>query len=173
MVVRALADNHGVAMNRRKFLSLFGQNRIDNKDVLLVQPSTFMNLSGHAVGQWVKHLGEKMSCCIVIHDDLDLPFGRIRIRRHGSHGGHRGIRSIIETLGTDDFIRVKIGIGSPGEQPPELYVLHPFSPEESRLLNSIIRRGCEAVEAVIGEGAELAMNRFNAPLRDLHGAEAE
>lgn len=125
------------------------------------------------MGQWVKHLGKKMSCLIVIHDDMDLPFGRIRIRRRGSHGGHLGIRSIIETLGTGDFVRVKMGIGRSGEQPPELYVLQPFTREESPHLTAIIRRGCEAVEAIIGEGVESAMNRFNTPNLDLHGTETE
>jgi PTH1 family peptidyl-tRNA hydrolase len=125
------------------------------------------------VGQWVKHLRGKISCLIVIHDDMDLPFGRIRIRHRGSHGGHRGIRSIIENLGTGDFVRVKMGIGRSGEQPPELYVLQPFTPEESPHLKAIIRRGCEAVEAIIGEGVESAMNRFNALILDLHGAKAE
>jgi len=173
MVVRALAEAHGAALNGKKFNSLFGRCRIDNSDVLLVQPLTFMNLSGNAVGRWVKHLGDRMSGCIVIHDDLDLPFGRIRIRLRGSYGGHRGVRSIMETLGNDDFIRVKMGIGRPAEVPAELYVLRPFSVEERRRLKSIIHTACLAVETIIGEGAEAAMNGFNAPIGDLHGVEAE
>jgi len=173
MVVGALANAHGVVINQRKFRSRFGQCRIDQEDVFLVRPFTYMNLSGAAVGQWVKHLGEKMSCCIVIHDDLDLPFGRIRVRRRGSHGGHRGVQSIIDILGTGDFIRIKIGIGRPADQPPELYVLQSFTLEERRRLAEIISRGCEAVEAIIKEGVEFTMNRFNALMWAAFEAEAE
>ncbi|MBW2147524.1 MAG: aminoacyl-tRNA hydrolase [Deltaproteobacteria bacterium] len=173
MVVRVLADTHGALLNQRKFHSRFGRCRIDHKDVLLVQPITFMNLSGVSVGRWVKHLKEKFSSLIVIHDDMDLPFDRIRIRPRGGHGGHRGIQSIMETLGTDHFVRVKIGIGRPEQWPPEIFVLQPFSQEESRQLEPVIRRGCEAVEAVIKEGLESAMNRFNAPILNSKGTKAE
>lgn len=160
-------------MNQRKFHSRFGCCRIDYKEVILVRPSTYMNLSGIAVGQWVKHLKEKISSLIVIHDDMDLPFGKIRIRPRGGHGGHRGIKSIMEILGTDNFIRVKIGIGRPVEQPPEIFLLQPFSAEERRQLGPIIRSGCEAVGAVIEEGIESAMNRFNTPNLNSNGTDVE
>ncbi|MBI5443391.1 MAG: aminoacyl-tRNA hydrolase [Deltaproteobacteria bacterium] len=131
--------------------------------VLIAKPQTFMNRSGRAVAELLGLQGLEPSEMIVIHDDLDLPFGRIRLRPGGGHGGHNGLRSIVETLGTGDFARVKIGIGRPERREDVVeYVLSRFDSEQERVLGEVVERAASAVEAVLREGIGPAMNQFNA-----------
>ena len=130
--------------------------------VLLVKPQTFMNLSGTAVREATKFYKVESKDIIVIHDDLDLPVGRLRIRERGGAGGHKGIDSMIGQLGTDEFVRVKFGINRPpAEWDTADYVLGRFSSEEQPTINQTISLAADAVEAILAEGAAAAMNRFN------------
>jgi PTH1 family peptidyl-tRNA hydrolase len=133
---------------------------INECPVLLVKPQTFMNTSGEAVKLVADGLGSDE--IIIIHDDLDLPFGSVRIKRGGSDGGHRGIRSIIKELGSKDFIRIRLGIGHPPEGTDVLdFVLSPFLPEEQETLDEFVSRGKEAVELIVREGVSYAQNTLN------------
>ena len=130
--------------------------------VLLVKPQTFMNLSGAAVREAAKFYKVESTDIIVIHDDLDLPVGRLRIRERGGAGGHKGIDSMLGQLGTDEFIRIKFGISRPpAEWDTADYVLGRFSSEEQPEIKKMIITAADAVEAILSEGAGPAMNRFN------------
>ena len=130
--------------------------------VLLVKPQTFMNLSGVSIREASRFYKILPAEIIVVHDDLDLPSGRLRIRERGGAGGHRGIESTIEQLGTDEFVRVKFGIGRPpvGWESAD-YVLGRFAEEERQLIQDAIVQAADAVEAILKEGTAPAMNRFN------------
>ncbi len=129
----------------------------------LAKPQTFMNLSGRAVASLARffRLGTPAQV-IVLHDDLDLPLGRLRIKRGGGHGGHKGVRSVIESLGTDGFLRVRLGIGRE-ERPADVvhYVLSPFAPAELERVEEVASRGREAVKTIVAAGVEQAMNEYN------------
>ena len=130
--------------------------------VLLVKPQTFMNLSGVAVRETVKFFKAASTDVIVVHDDLDLPAGRLRIRERGGSGGHRGIGSILTELGTEEFIRVRFGVGRPPEGWDSAdYVLGKFPKEEHELIRAAVLKAADAIEAILQEGAVPAMNRFN------------
>lgn len=130
--------------------------------VLLVKPGTFMNLSGQAVAEVTRYYGLSPDDLLVIHDDLDLPFGKIRIKRSGSAGGHKGVESIIERLDTEAFPRIKLGVGRPpeGEEAVD-YVLDHFSLEELKLLPEVIELASTAVLDVLTKGLEAAMADYN------------
>jgi PTH1 family peptidyl-tRNA hydrolase len=130
--------------------------------VLLVKPQTFMNLSGAAVKAAAKFYKTPASDIIVVHDDLDLPAGRLRIRERGGSGGHRGIESITVEMGTDEFVRVRFGVGRPpADWDAADYVLGRFAAEEQAVVQAAIGSAADAVEAILKEGAAPAMNRFN------------
>ena len=136
--------------------------RVVGTPVLLIKPQTFMNDSGRAVAFNAFLDEENLAKIIVIHDDLDLPFGTIRIKVGGSDGGHRGIRSIIDCLTFQDFIRVKLGIGRPPKGTSILkHVLSPFLPEEQETLNNLVDKGKSAVELIVREGVSIAQNALN------------
>jgi len=160
MVVDELARAHGIQLReRQKYIS--GKGSIGGAEAALIEPLTFMNLSGSAVREAMRRFGASPPGLIVIHDDIDMPTGRLRIRRAGSSGGHRGIQSIIETLGTRDFTRVKIGVGRDPEVPPEKYVLRKFRPEEAPLIKEAVGLAAEAVGVIAARGVDAAMTRFN------------
>lgn len=133
---------------------------------VLVKPATYMNRSGIAARAVLDRFGElPLSRVLVAHDDLDLPLGRIRFRRGGGEGGHNGVRSLVEELGTREFPRLRLGIGRPdvdGVADVVDYVLEPFSREEDEPVREVITRGMEGVRVFIDGGIEAAMNRFNA-----------
>lgn len=123
----------------------------------------WMNQSGPAVKALLDEAGLTGEDLVVVHDDLDLPLGRIRIKQRGGPGGHRGVLSILTSLQSDQFCRLKIGIGSaPPEQDAADYVLSPFSPDELKILDATLERCVAALETLVTEGVEAAMNRFNA-----------
>ena len=147
---------------RKNFQALVAEGTIDGERVLLMKPQTFMNLSGEAVREAAKFYKVAPQDIIAIHDDLDLPAGRLRIRERGGAGGHKGIQSMIVQLGTDAFVRVKFGIGRPpAEWDTADYVLGRFSPEEQPIISQTIGLAADAVEAILAEGTSAAMNRFN------------
>ncbi len=144
-----------------KYRARTGSGRFKGGPLFLLKPRTYMNLSGESVRACLAGLKAGPEDLIVIHDDLDLPPGRIRIKRGGGPGGHKGIASIIETIGTDEFVHIKIGIGRPDHLDPADYVLLPLEPEELELLRDSAQRAAEAALAVIAEGVNAAMNKFN------------
>ncbi len=133
---------------------------VDGAEVILAQPQTFMNESGQSVSLLCRHHGLEASQLILIYDDLDLPFGTLRIRSAGGAGGHRGVQSIIDHLGTNAIPRIRVGIGR-GSGNPVDYVLHNFAPEEQAKLPEICEAVSDIVEFILDRGVEAAMNHFN------------
>jgi len=162
LVVDALADDAGIAIHKRKFEALLGDGRIGTERVLLVKPQTFMNLSGSCIRQVIDFYQKTAEDLIVVHDDLDLPFGTVRIKVGGGDGGHKGVRSVMDHLGGGAFTRVRLGIGKPPfKEDTEHYVLQTFPKADLETLAGIIRTAGEAVRIILEEGARPAMNRFN------------
>ena len=160
--VERLALDHSISFSRRHRLSLLGDGEIAGRTVALARPRTFVNRSGEAVSYLVGRYGLKPADLLVVCDDMELPSGRLRLRPGGSAAGHNGIRSIIETLGTQEFPRLRIGIGRPppGLDPVE-YVLGTMSKEERVVVTEAVERAARAVEYLLVEGIDVAMNRFN------------
>lgn len=158
-VIELLAERWSVKLSRRAFRSLMGEASWRGEKVLLIQPQTYMNLSGQAVAQIYNFYHLACENLIVVHDDLDLPLGRLRIKRGGGGaGGNRGISSIINSLGSRDFIRLKIGIGRPpGRQDPAHFVLQPFTLQEEAFILPAVDRAANAVETILLEGVERAI----------------
>jgi len=162
LVVDALADDCGIAIQKKKFEALLGDGRIGEHRVLFVKPQTFMNLSGQSIRQVLDFYQIKADDLLVVHDDLDLPFGTVRIKVGGGDGGHKGIRSLIDHLGDATFIRVRLGIGKPAfRDDTERYVLQPVPKADLEQLAEVVRTACEAVREILAAGARPAMNRFN------------
>jgi len=164
-VVDALSDRFGVKLNQGKFAGRIGQGTIGKSRVLLFKPQTFMNASGSAVAQAARFYKVEPADLLVVHDELDLPFGRLQLKLGGGAGGHNGIASIIDSLGLDDFGRLRVGIGKPeGPGAKERvvgHVLSDFSREEKGALPPLVDRAVEAVETWLKDGLASAMNRFN------------
>ncbi len=159
----AASSNSKLALDA-KFFGIAGK-LAPTADIWLLKPTTFMNASGESVAPLARYYGVDAPDMIVIHDDLDLASGKLRLRQGGSSGGQNGIKSIMERLGSGDFARVKVGIGRPpGRMDPADYVLQNFSAAEEELFTPLRERVCEAVECWLAEGIETAMNRFNGAL---------
>jgi len=163
LVVDLLAQRWMTRLSRHAFLSLVGEAQWRDEKILLVQPQTYMNRSGEAVARILEYYQLDLAELMVIHDDLDLPLGRLRIKRGGGgSGGNRGVASIIETLGRKEFIRIKVGIGRPpGRQDPAHFLLQPFTPQEEEFILPAIDRAAQAVEVILSEGVEKAMAFFH------------
>jgi peptidyl-tRNA hydrolase, PTH1 family len=162
MVVDQISADFQTAMNKTKFDAAYARARIDDTDVILAKPMTFMNKSGIPVSRFVGFYHVSTQDMLVIHDDIDLDFGRIKIKEKGGDGGHKGIRSIIDAIGKDDFCRLRIGIGRPeaGINAAD-YVLTPFNAAEREMLKHIIARARDAAVTILCNGAKEGMNRFN------------
>ena len=161
--VAKVADNAGAKIDRSKFQALTCQATVAGHRVLLMQPQTFMNNSGIAVKQAADFYKLPPEKILVLFDDIDLDVGRLRIRRSGSAGGHNGIKSIIACLGSQDFPRIKIGVGAKPHPDYDLadWVLSRFSAQEKPLLEEAIANAAQAVPLFLSEGAERAASRFN------------
>lgn len=157
MVVDLLAQRHGIAVTTRKFAGLLGEGSIGDHRLLLLKPQTFMNDSGRSVQRAVAWYQSPLGRLIVIHDDLDLPLGRVRVRPDGSAGGHRGMQSIIQGLGSPQFGRVRIGIGRPAQGDVVAFVLAPFHDDERETVTDAVNRAADAVEEVLSHGFAHAM----------------
>lgn len=132
------------------------------RDIIVARPWTYMNLSGPAVARLVKTFRIDLDNLVVVHDDLDLPLGRIRLRNGGSSGGHRGVQSIIDSLRDPRFVRVRIGISRPpDEQDPTEFVLEPFADSEQELVRSVVQASADAIRMCLEDGLESTMNRVN------------
>ena len=163
IVIEKLAQTLGVKVDRVKFKSLCGEAIIGDRKVLLMMPQTFMNNSGEAVREAAAFYKIPPERCIVICDDISLAVGTIRIRRKGSDGGQRGLRSIITLCGSEQFPRVKVGVGQKPHPDYDLaaWVLSRFSKEESTALLSALENAAEAVPLMLTEGIDQAMNRYS------------
>lgn len=163
MVVDLLAENLRVSYWRDEAGAKVGVVRFGDDDLVLVKPQTYMNISGKAVAKLLDAYQVDARDAVVIHDDLDLPEETVRVKRGGGHGGHNGLRSLAESLGTGEFPRVKIGIGRPpGRQDPADYVLEPMSKPVAERLESMVPHAAQAVLHVLEHGVESAMAEYNA-----------
>lgn len=144
---------------QRKFQGLFGFFYLNTSKIGVLKPMTYMNLSGNSVASAVSFYNMAHSRLVVIHDDIDLQFGRIRIKKNSSSGGHKGVESVIRALGSQDFIRIKIGVGREGD--PARYVLTKFNDEEIDLVKKIIEKASEAVVSIIKDGVAKTMSKYN------------
>ena len=134
---------------------------IGDDKIVLIEPLTFMNRSGHAVNKTADKFSVPAENIIVVHDDLDLDTGKLKIRKRGSSGGHKGVESVIQNIGSVDFVRVKIGIGRDPFVPTEEFVLSKFRKDEIPLIKDAINRAVDSIHCIITEGVEKAMNKFN------------
>ena len=162
--VRELARRLGTPIEKKRWQSLVGRN--ETRGIWFVLPQTYMNLSGQAVAKALKDTGIAPQQAWVVYDELDLPLCRMRIRRGGSGAGHNGVLSIIESLGTDDFARFRVGIGKPsrkGSQSGVHYVLGRFTKAEAERLPKVVTGVADALEVALDAGIERAMDRFNRP----------
>jgi len=160
--VRELARRLDVRVDKKRWHSLVG--RSEPRGLWLVMPQTYMNLSGQAVAKAMKDTGISPPDTWVVYDELDLPMCRMRIRRGGSGAGHNGVRSIIESLGTDDFVRFRVGIGKParkGSQSGRHYVLGRFTKAEAERLPNVVDGVADALQVALDNGLERAMDRYN------------
>lgn len=153
----------GARITRVRFRALTDQTRVGEETVLLMKPQTYMNLSGEAVGEAAKFYKVPPERVLVVSDDVSLPTGKLRIRAKGSAGGHNGLKSIIQHLGTDAFPRVKIGVGAPPHPDYDMadWVLGRFTGKDAQDMDAACARAWEAVETVITQGTEKAMSQFN------------
>ena len=160
--INQLAKDHGIGIDKRQCQAQLGVGRIAGVQVVLGKPRTYMNLSGKSVHMMMGRFKAKREDIVVIHDDLDLPLGRIRFYANGGPGGHKGVESIIAALGSRDFVRVRIGVGRPppGMDPVD-FVLLDFSPTERPLVEEAIAKVGEAVPFLLKEGLAAAMNKYN------------
>ena len=163
MAGAAAQERFGVKMDRLRHRALTARCEIAGQGVLLMEPQTYMNLSGEAVGQAARFYKIPPERVLVISDDVSLPLGKLRIRKGGSAGGHNGLKSIIQHLGTDQFPRIKVGVGQKPHPDYDMadWVLSKFAGEDLKTITEAIRKAADAVECLIQEGPDKAMNRFN------------
>lgn len=162
LTVDYLADKLNIKINKLKFKGLFAKEKIENQDVVLLKPQTSMNLSGESVRDFANFFKIPPENIIVVVDDVDLPMGKIRIRKKGSAGTHNGMKSIIYQLQSDNFIRIKVGIEKE-ERKDDLadYVLKGFSKDEVPIMEESMERAAKAVLEILKKGPDVAMNKFN------------
>jgi PTH1 family peptidyl-tRNA hydrolase len=162
MVVDKLAEDSGISLNKNKFDVRYGRGIIANHEVMLANPMAFMNLSGPPVQKLAAYFKIPSEDLVVIHDDIDLAFGRLKIKEKGGHGGHKGLKSIINAVGEDEFVRLRVGVGrSDIGRGVTDHVLGPFSDEEAGALDTILCQARDAVVTILTEGSKVSMNRFN------------
>lgn len=156
-----LSEKHQIQVNKMKYKALIGEGVIGGERVMLVKPQTYMNLSGETVQSICHYYQLPMENLIVIYDDVDTDFAKLRIRKKGSSGTHNGMRNIIYLIQKDDFPRIRIGIGKSSTLALKDYVLQKFKKDEMIEMNETIEKAAKAVETIIVDGVEIAMNRFN------------
>lgn len=162
--VDLLANVHRIKLKHDRLIpALIGRTRIHGEDIIVLKPTTYMNRSGMAVKGLQEFYGISSKEILVVSDDIDLPWNKIRIRQHCSSGGHNGVESIISELATTNFPRLRMGIGRPAGSPDEVtgHVLGDFSREEKKELKKYCERAVDAIHAILDGGVETAMNKFN------------
>ncbi|HKA92907.1 MAG TPA: aminoacyl-tRNA hydrolase [Acidimicrobiia bacterium] len=161
-VVELLAERHGGRLRKRKERALVDEVTIDGKRVTLAVPLTYVNDSGHAVGALVRRFGVTPEELVVVHDELDLPVAELKVKSGGGLAGHNGLRSIVEHLHTQDFQRVRLGVGKPvSKEHGADHVLNRFGKRERAEVDVTVEQAADAVEAIARDGVDAAMNRFN------------
>ncbi len=160
MVVDALAARYSISVKQKTTNFIFGRGFIEDQKAILVKPLTFMNKSGVAVREILFKFDE-IEDLLIVHDDLDLETGMIRIRKKGSSGGHNGIQSIIDNLNSKDFLRLKIGIGRSARMSAERYVLKPFNRQQRPVVEEAVEKAVELIPVIIKEGVSRAQNIFH------------
>ena len=167
-VVDLLAVRHGLSLGRKRFDCLVGRGRIAGREAMVAKPQTYMNLSGLAVRAIAEYFRVESDEIVVVHDDLDLELGGLKITARGGSGGNKGVQSIIDSLGSKDFPRVRIGIGRPPSAKAGAdYVLGRCGPEEAELMEKVLVSAAEAVETIVSEGVSKAQLRFNTKVRSV------
>ena len=160
--VDLLAEKMGISVDQNKWNSLIGEGRFAGKKIILVKPQTYMNNSGLAVGEILNFYKAYDDNLILIHDDIDIALGTIRVKRHGSSGGHNGIKSILSSIGDGEFPRVKISVGRrPWKMDLADFVLSKFNDEEKKVIDEEIGAACDATMMIIERGPDYAMNEWN------------
>ncbi len=162
VVCDRFAARHRFPAPAPKFEGLFTRGKAHGHDVGLLKPQTFMNLSGDSVAQALRYLPVEAHELVVIFDEMDIPSGRLRLRKAGGHGGHNGLRSIIERLGTQDFPRIRVGIGRPPQgHEPTGHLLNKVRAEERARYDATVELAVDALDCILESGFEAAMNRYN------------
>jgi PTH1 family peptidyl-tRNA hydrolase len=161
-LIDSMVSEFNTKLTKVQFKAMTGTIELDNARIILAKPQTFMNLSGQAVAALMRFYKIPLDKVLVAHDDIDLPLGTIRIRPGGGSGGQKGLASTIEKLGTQDFPRMRIGIGRPsGSQEAAGYVLQEFSNSDEKVLQDVLPQAVEAIKVFIADGLEAAMTRYN------------
>ncbi|MGB8453380.1 MAG: aminoacyl-tRNA hydrolase [Anaerocolumna sp.] len=161
-VITRISDDYNIPLDIKKHKAICGRGFIEGEKVVIVQPQTYMNLSGESVRELVDFYKVTPQEVIVIYDDISLEVGQLRLRSKGSAGGHNGIKSIISHLGTQDFLRIKVGVGDkPAGWDLADYVLSRFKEEEQPVIRDAVKKSSEAVKSIIKDGMESAMNIYN------------
>jgi PTH1 family peptidyl-tRNA hydrolase len=163
-----IARLHSIRLDRRQCHARVGIGEVTGEKLLLARPATFVNLSGQSIACLMRKHSVSLSDLLVIYDDLDLPLGKIRLRQSGSSGGHKGMNSIISALDSEDFPRIRVGIGRPQAEKQSMsedtvvsYVLSNFTPAEEAIIKPAIAKVAEAIDCFLTEGTKAAMNKFN------------
>ena len=161
-VVKNLAKENGIKINQKRHFSLLGNGKISSEEVTLALPQTYMNLSGNAVGELFAQKIKDIRDLIVVCDDINLELGKIRIRKQGSSGGHKGLGSLINTLGRNDFTRIRVGIATEVHRGDiTRYVLSPFKRRDMRNVTHVISLATDAITCMVAKGVDIAMTKFN------------
>jgi PTH1 family peptidyl-tRNA hydrolase len=161
-VINLWSDDLDILLNGRRFQSRNALTRFEGKRIVLVRPLTYMNRSGESIRACVDYYGIKPENVLVVHDDLDLPVGKIKVAKNGGAGGHKGVTSLVQHLGTKKFPRVKVGIDRPRyRESIESFVLSPFYKDERKIVEEVIRMAVKACRLFVSEGVESAMNVIN------------
>ena len=161
ITIDQLAEKHDIKVDKLKFKALVGEGRIAGQKVLLVKPQTYMNLSGESVREVMQFYKLEPEDLIVIYDDIDIELGALRIRKFGSAGTHNGMKSVVYQLKSDCFPRIRIGIGSQKKGDLVNFVIGGFSKEEVPVLEETVTKAVSAIECMVGEDIDIAMNRYN------------
>lgn len=161
-VVNKIAQKYGIEMNKKKFDSLYGEGFIENQKVILLKPQTYMNLSGKAIIQVVNFYKIELENICVIYDDMDIMPGEIKIRKKGGSGSHNGMKSVVAELNSEEFPRIRVGIGTPKFKDDSInYVIGAIPEDEVKLLDEATTKAQEAMISILKDGIDNAMNKFN------------
>ncbi|MEE0947061.1 MAG: aminoacyl-tRNA hydrolase [Acutalibacteraceae bacterium] len=162
-VIDAFNEKHGVTLSKNKFCAIFGEANIEGKRILVVKPQTYMNNSGEAVSAIARFYKIPMEKILVVSDDISLPPGKMRIRTKGSAGGQNGLKNIIEHLSSEEFARIKMGVGDRPDKSSDLvnWVLGKMSQEDKKLFDSAVENAVKAIETILRDGIDKAMNRYS------------
>lgn len=161
-VINEISNKCNIKVSKSKFDALYGMGEVQGKKVILVKPQTYMNLSGESIIKFKKFYKVSNKEIIIIYDDIDLAVGDIRLKPKGSAGSHNGMKSVIQNLNTEEFIRVRVGIGAPQNKDDIInYVIGAIPKREKEILNESIQKAAESVIEVLQNGIDVAMNKFN------------